>query len=108
MSQDLQREVMALVNQINEVALVDRIYLFGSFAYGEPNEDSDLDLCIITENHDIRKRDLIRTIRRSISDVATMPVDILVYKKDDFHRRANLETTLEYKIKNEGVKVFEQ
>ena len=81
MSQDLQREVAALVSQINEVALVDRIYLFGSFAYGEPNKDSDLDLCIITENYDIRKRDLVRTIRKSISDVATMPVDILVYKR---------------------------
>jgi len=36
MSEDLQREIMALVAQINAVALVDRIYLFGSFAYGEP------------------------------------------------------------------------
>jgi predicted nucleotidyltransferase len=108
MSEDLQREVMALVNRINEVALVERIYLFGSFAYGEPNEDSDLDLCIITDDTNIRKRDLIRAIRKSISNVATMPVDILVYNKDDFQKRANLETTLEYKIKNEGVKVFEQ
>ena len=27
-----------------------KIILFGSYAYGKPNEDSDIDLCIIEKN----------------------------------------------------------
>jgi predicted nucleotidyltransferase len=27
-----------------------KIYLFGSYAYGEPDEDSDIDICIIINN----------------------------------------------------------
>lgn len=36
-----------------------------------------------------------------------MPIDFLVYNKNDFRKRASHETTLEYKIKNDGVKVYE-
>ena len=47
-------------------------------------------------------------IRESISKVATKPVDILVYDQDEFLERAKINTTLEHKITNEGVSVYEQ
>ncbi|WP_431188454.1 nucleotidyltransferase domain-containing protein [Caloranaerobacter azorensis] len=96
------------MNQIQSVVLTSKIYLFGSFVYGTPNDDSDLDLCIVINERNIRKRDLIKTIIKVISKVATMPVDILVYYKDEFDERATLESTLEYKIVHEGVSLYEQ
>lgn len=108
MPQQMGNEINKIINQIRAVVLTSKIYLFGSFAYGTPNDESDLDLCIVINERDVRKRDLIKTIRKAISKVATMPVDILVYYKDEFDERAALESTLEYKIANEGVSVYEQ
>ncbi len=85
-----------------------KIYLFGSYAYGKADHNSDLDLCIITNDNNVRKRDLIRSIRKSISKVATKPIDILVYNQEDFLERAKVNSTLEHKITNEGVSVYEQ
>ncbi|MCG8515259.1 MAG: hypothetical protein MI740_14055 [Halanaerobiales bacterium] len=53
-----------------------------------------------------RKLDLIRKVRKAIITLTSKPLDILVYDQNDFYDRANLASTLEYRIKNEGVKVY--
>ncbi|MGI6145731.1 MAG: nucleotidyltransferase domain-containing protein [Peptococcia bacterium] len=108
MALNIKQEVNKVIKQINAVTSVQKIYLFGSYAYGKADHNSDLDLCVITNDSNIRKRDLIRLIRESISKVATKPVDILVYDQDEFLERAKINTTLEHKITNEGVSVYEQ
>ncbi len=105
---NIKQEVNEVVKQINAVTSVQKIYLFGSYAYGKADHNSDLDLCIITNDNNVRKRDLIRSIRKSISKVATKPIDILVYNQEEFLERAKVNSTLEHKITNEGVSVYEQ
>lgn len=107
MPQDVKLEIDNIVREINGSTNADKIYLFGSYAYGIPNEDSDIDLCIVTNDNEIRKIDIIRKIRRAISSVATMPVDIIVYYKDEFLERAKLDCTMEHKIAFEGVNIYE-
>ncbi len=107
MFQGERDEVDELIRQINNVAPVKKIYLFGSYAYGKPNKDSDIDLCIIVNDSKTRKRDLVKNIRKSISKVAKKPVDILVYDQEQFLQRAKIKVTIEYKIFNEGVSVYE-
>ena len=47
-NEEVQRELDLLVQKIREtVSSVQKIILFGSHAYGTPNEDSDFDLCIV-------------------------------------------------------------
>ncbi|WP_407636714.1 nucleotidyltransferase domain-containing protein [Carboxydothermus ferrireducens] len=36
------------------VADVERVYIFGSHAYGTPNSESDVDVCIITKDSIIK------------------------------------------------------
>ena len=55
-----------------------KIFLFGSFAYGELQARSDLDFCIITDLGKKRKIELIRDIRREISQISQKPIDILL------------------------------
>ena len=40
-------QIEALSQQIAEQFHPERIILFGSYAYGEPNEDSDVDLLVV-------------------------------------------------------------
>jgi predicted nucleotidyltransferase len=47
-------ELASLVrNRILSVSSPQRIYIFGSYARGTPNEASDLDLAIIFENQEL-------------------------------------------------------
>ena len=53
-----------------------RIILFGSHAYGQPNEDSDVDVLVVMPKSRRMGRRPSLTIRREIK--AGFPVDILV------------------------------
>ena len=81
-------------NKINEVVAgiadkfnPDKIILFGSYASGNPNKDSDLDLLIIQDTDlPMHKRGL--DIRLSL--IGTMiPIDVLVYTKTEFDEEKN-------------------
>lgn len=106
MSQDVRVEIANIIKGINSSTNADKIYLFGSYAYGNPNDDSDIDLCVVTNENDIRKIDIIKKIRKAILNVATMPVDIIVYYKGEFAERAKLDCTMEHKIAVEGVAIY--
>ena len=62
-------EIMQIVYLFAEVADPDRIILFGSYAYGEPDEKSDLDLLVIKNGKDF-----------SIDDEAIIATDVF-YKR---------------------------
>jgi uncharacterized protein len=53
-----------------------KIILFGSYAYGEPDENSDLDLCIIKQEVKSRINEK-RKIRKLLHDIS-IAKDILV------------------------------
>lgn len=106
MTQDVKFELKCLVDEINGVFDVNSIYLFGSYAYGNPNEDSDLDICVIADNKSKRKIEIIKLIRKAIAKVQHMSVDLLVYYNDEFNERVKSSCTLENQIYNKGVKLY--
>ncbi len=82
-----------------------QIFLFGSYADGKATKESDVDLCVIADLKNKRKIELMREIRRALSDLISSPLDILVYNEDEFNARAGLVNTLEHKIMRDGIKV---
>jgi predicted nucleotidyltransferase len=94
---ELKSELKKLADKIKEITPATKIYLFGSYAYGTPNEDSDIDLCILTE--------ILREIRRNVGDI-NYPLDILVYKTDEFNERVNNKYIMESKIYKDGVEIL--
>jgi predicted nucleotidyltransferase len=62
---------------------IEKIYLFGSYAYGNPNEDSDLDICVIMEDEvDIRWEYVY--IVKELRNIGIYFYDVLVYRKSEF------------------------
>jgi len=100
-----KEDINKLVKKISQTLKVEKIILFGSYAYGNPNEDSDIDLCIIT-NVNKRKLELKWKIRRALIPVCTHPLDILVYTEKDFKERAEFHFTMEHEILNEGITLY--
>ena len=62
---ETRKEIKILVDKILEKLKIKKIILFGSYAYGNPNDESDIDLCIII-NENRRKLEIIREIRRIV------------------------------------------
>ncbi len=48
-------QIETLVNKLKEKFNVQQIFIFGSQAYGEPDEASDIDVCVITDLMNKRK-----------------------------------------------------
>ena len=108
LEEKVQKQIKDIVDKIASSFPADEIILFGSYAYGIPDNSSDIDLCIITSENRKRKIEIIKEIRKAIVSIIYIPVDLLIYERQDFYERASLNTTLEFKIKNEGVKLYEQ
>ncbi|MDO8529138.1 MAG: nucleotidyltransferase domain-containing protein, partial [bacterium] len=56
----------------------EKIILFGSWAWGNPNENSDADLFVI-KDEDKSQIEMMREVDRILWD-RDIPVDLLVYK----------------------------
>ena len=81
------------------------IYLFGSYAHGTPREDSDFDLYIVIPDDSIRPLEAAQNINIAIFRGQKKPVDILVARAGDFHRRKQLPT-IERTVAREGVMLY--
>ena len=102
----VQAELDKLKDLIVKTMLVEQIYLFGSYAYGTPHKDSDLDLYVVLKD-EVQMRDLDAglQIRLAIDRKKSMPVDIIAKKKKDFLVCLD-DITLERKVTRDGVKIY--
>jgi predicted nucleotidyltransferase len=106
MDKEVQMELDKLKNLIVDAVPVEQIYLFGSYAYGTPHKDSDLDLYVVLKD-DLPMRDLDAglQIRFAIDRKKSMPVDIIAKNKSSFLSRLD-DITLERKVKRDGICVY--
>ena len=106
MNAALQSELDTLKEIIIRTVPVEQIWLFGSYAYGTPHKDSDLDLYVVLKDEvETRELDIEIKILGAIGRVKTMPVDIIANKKSKY-RRLTEGPTMERKIVREGVKIY--
>jgi len=106
MDTEVRKEVDKLKELIINAIPVEQIYLFGSYAYGTPHKDSDLDFYVVLKD-DVQMRDLDAglQIRFAIARSQTMGVDIVAKKKKDFLSR-NYNFTLEQKVMRNGIRIY--
>ena len=107
MTNRTKEELNILCQVINDTVDVNRIYLFGSYAYGTPNSDSDYDICVVIPDGDIRPIDAMKKIRRALYDKQKTPLDLLVYYDSRFEFLKK-NVSLENKIASEGVMLYER
>ncbi len=85
-----------------------KIILFGSYAYGNPTSDSDIDILIVTNDDFIpqtfaEKMSLKLKIANEIDSIREeMPVDLLVYTKPMFEKFVELNSIFAKEILSKG------
>ncbi|KGE72804.1 nucleotidyltransferase domain-containing protein [Spirochaeta lutea] len=100
-----QDQIQSIVSKLINEYHPQEIYLYGSFAWGEPNEDSDIDFCIILPDSKESQADRIRRGLYALKG-EKCPVDLLVLTVDEIAERKNHPSTLIYRVINEGVKLY--
>ena len=81
-----------------------QIIIFGSYARGEYNFDSDIDLLFVAKNTIDSVREIKYKIERILDD-RKYPLDILVYK--DLYKEKNIIGSLAYNFLKEGKVVYD-
>lgn len=84
-----------------------RIYLFGSFANGSYNDESDYDFYLVMKDEVRDLSDISFRAYKSIRHIKKRPVDILVGTESKFERLRKLPT-VENEVYNRGVLLYEE
>lgn len=89
--------VRRLVNEFQPEA----VYLFGSYAWGKPDEESDLDLMVILPESSESPIELAVRAQHSLRGVRAA-VDVLVKTRKEFEHYRPVKASLEAKIATKG------
>lgn len=83
----------------------EQIILFGSYAYGEPTEDSDVDLLVIVSESDEPRYRRARAGYRALRGMG-VPKDILVMTRSEVEHKATVASSLVSQALREGKVIF--
>lgn len=98
------RQIEAVVDEIARRFKPERIILFGSYAYGTPTEDSDVDLLVVKR---YRGRSFEAASKVRIPLEVTFPMDVLVRSPSEMRTRLALDDYFISDIVNQGIILHE-
>ena len=86
----------------------EKIILFGSYAYGTPTEDSDLDICVVEKEYQNKWEEKAK-IRKALKNIR-ISKDILVENEKYFlsHSDQNWINSALYDARQKGIVLYEQ
>jgi predicted nucleotidyltransferase len=82
----------------------DKIILFGSFAYGTPHEESDVDLLVVMP----AREELTKAARIQLAFEPVFPLDILVRTPQRLRRRLAEGDSFLQEIMSKGIVLYEK
>lgn len=98
--------IKSMTKKIREGYKPDKIILFGSYAYGKPRKDSDIDLLIIKRTNarhldrSVRIREILKEENRFVA------IEPIVYTPEEISRRLELEDDFIKTIMESGVILY--
>lgn len=111
LKQDIKQKIIeSLIPKVN----LYKVILFGSFAYGNPGQDSDIDLIVVTDdgkmpqNYEenignyLKVSSALRDIKRNI------PMDLIVHTKSMYNKFIELGSIFSKEVLKKGEILFEK
>lgn len=96
----IERKIQAIADRIAAEYKPEKIILFGSYAWGKPHKDSDLDFFIIKKTSDPMLKRMVDVDRLFLRRDFAM--DFLVYTPEQIKRRKKMEDAFVINILNKG------
>lgn len=92
----------------------EKIILFGSYAYGVPNENSDIDIMVVTSEEKMpvnfkEKSQIYLMVSKSISEIKReIPIDLIVHTKAMHEKFIELNSTFSQELIQKGQILYEK
>ncbi|MDR3013603.1 MAG: nucleotidyltransferase domain-containing protein [Chitinispirillales bacterium] len=104
--EEIKDELNVLKEIILENVPTDQIWLFGSYVYGTPHKDSDIDIYIVMKDDaNMRETEAMTAVNSERCMKVLRPVDVLAMKKKRFSYRQG-GRTLESAVVKRGIKIY--
>jgi len=100
-----EQTITEAVQRLVAAAKPRKIILFGSYARGQAGEHSDLDLLVVEEGVDSRRREMVRL--HDLLRPMRVPVDIVVVSAQAFREWQDVPGTVMHQAKTEGRVCYE-
>ena len=110
LSAKLKKDILASLKSLN----LYKIILFGSYAYGNPGEDSDIDLYVIIDDNTLpnnfdEKIKLKLMVSEKLLDFRMLhPVDLIVHTRLMNEKFNALNSSFSKEIRNKGICLYEK
>ena len=96
-----------IVKRIIDNYQPEKIILFGSHAYGNPTDESDIDLFIIKDDSK-RRIDRGCEVMKILRDIKGISIEPIVFTNEELQERLNLEDDFIMEIVNRGKMLYER
>ncbi|WP_300971311.1 nucleotidyltransferase domain-containing protein [Thiocapsa sp.] len=90
-----------VVDRIIQAVHPEQILLYGSQAWGQPNEDSDIDLLVVLGTSSEPGYRRAREVYRSLRGIR-LPIEVVVRTRDEMIRAGRVSTSLERQALDRG------
>jgi len=107
--EEIQKNITERILQVEKPF---KVFLFGSYAYGNPNADSDIDLLVVlnrdapARNFKERSENYLKISRALRNIERKVPIDLIVYTKPEFERFVQLGSLFSKKILKESKEIL--
>jgi predicted nucleotidyltransferase len=99
-------KISEIVKKIASGYNPDKIILFGSYATGNPNEDSDLDLFVIKDT-DLPRPQRTVQVRRMLYG-SMIPIDLIIFTPEEIEESKENKFSFVYEVLNTGKTLYER
>ena len=101
-----QEQIEKIAAKIAQEYKPEKIILFGSYAWGKPTEDSDVDLFIIEKTEEPKRMRQIK-LRKWLFG-SGLPMDLIVYTPEEVRERLKIKDFFIEEIINKGKVIYER
>ncbi len=103
--EEIQKDIITALESLE----LDKVILFGSYAYGIPNSHSDIDIYVVTRDDYTpksykEKRALVWNVSEKILDIRKKyAIDLLVHTKEMHRKFIELKSSFSKEILEKGI-----
>ena len=101
-----QKQIEKILKIIVDKYKPDKVILFGSYAYGYPSKDSDLDLLVVKDSN-LPRYKRAREIRKHLWGITDIPKDIIVYTQKEIDDWVDVKEAFITNIVEKGKILYE-
>lgn len=99
-----RQKIQAFINEVGRKFQPDKILLFGSYAYGKPTSDSDVDILIILS---FIGKNPEKATEIWMATKPDFPVDVMVRKPEEIYQRLALGDPFFHEVIQNGLLLYE-